>query len=71
MRLVVWYIFPDVSEVLVALMMEAEGTSEKSIILYQVNNPENHLIYTYRLENLMFHTFNRRWMMGGAGSVVK
>jgi hypothetical protein len=35
LRRVVWYKFTDVSEVLIALMMEAASTSETFVNLYQ------------------------------------
>jgi hypothetical protein len=58
LRCVVWYKFTNVSEVLIALMMEAASTSEMSVNFYQATwhiNPEDSHVRTHRHENLKSH----------------
>jgi hypothetical protein len=61
LRRVVWWKFTDVSEVIaasiIALMMKAANTSEKSVNFYQttrLNNTEDSHLHTRRRENLKF-----------------
>jgi hypothetical protein len=49
--------FTDVSEVLIALMLEAASTSKTSVNFYQStwsNIPEDSHLHTHRCENLKF-----------------
>jgi hypothetical protein len=58
---VFWVVAPcslDVSEVLIALMMEAASICETSVNFYQTtwrNNPEDSHFHTRRCENLKSH----------------